>query len=297
MKAHIDPKDLIGHKLVDEAGTKIGTIDQVYLDDQTREPEWVSVNTGMFGGRGSFVPLENAHSAGEDFQVPYDKGKIKEAPPLDVDSHLSVADEERLYQYYGVSGHGQSGPTGDTRGAPPPAAGTAGKERPADSRATDPAVARAPRRTEPSVGDAAADTTMTRSEEQLRVDTERYESGHVRLHKYVVTETTRENVPISHEEVQVEREPITAENRGTVTDAKFGEAERDVVLHAERAVPHKETMPVERVRLRTRQVREEVPVAEELRKERIEVENEAESMPGKASAKSPGEMPSKERPT
>lgn len=278
MKSHVDPKDLIGHRLVDEAGTKIGTIDQVYLDDQTREPEWVSVNTGMFGGRGSFVPLEHANSAGEDFQVPYDKGKVKDAPALDVDSHLSVADEERLYQYYGITGHGAA-PDSGARGRA--AAGTSGTA--AAGAAGGRAMADAPSRPRTDAG-VEADTELTRSEERLRVDTERFESGHVRLHKYVVSETVRENVPISHEEIAVEREPITAENRGSVTDMSLGEAERDIVLHAERPVPHKETVPVERVRMRVRRVDEEVPVSEELRKERIEVEDKHDDKPGRRSA-------------
>jgi uncharacterized protein (TIGR02271 family) len=253
----VDPKDLIGHKLVDDTGGKIGTIDQVFLDDQTREPEWVSVNTGVFGGRDTFVPLTEARSSGEDFQVPYDKAMVKEAPALEVDSHLSVADEERLYQYYGVSGHGAAPDTAERETS----AGTAAPET---------------RPRPPSRPDIESDTELTRSEERLRFDTERFESGHVRLHKYVVTETVRENVPVSHEEVAIEREPITAENRGAITDTTMGEAERDIVLHAERAVPHKETVPVERVRMRVRSVDEEVPVSEELRRERIDVEDQRE---------------------
>lgn len=94
-----------GGNVVDNDGSKIGSIGQVYLDDQSGEPEWVTVKTGMFGGGESFVPLREATIDGNDLRVPYDKDKVKGAPRVaDADSHLSETEENELYAYYGADG-------------------------------------------------------------------------------------------------------------------------------------------------------------------------------------------------
>ena len=64
------------------------------------------------------------------------------------------------------------------------------------------------------------DDAMTRSEEHLRVGTEKVEAGRARLRKYVVTEQQSVQVPVSREEVRVEREPITDANRATPCPAR-----------------------------------------------------------------------------
>ncbi|MFE0460524.1 PRC and DUF2382 domain-containing protein [Kitasatospora sp. NPDC058965] len=101
MQTDIDPRDLIGHKAVDRNGDKIGTVDEVYLDDATGEPEWAAVRTGIFG-RDAFVPLTTSEFSGEELRVPYDKALIKESPDFGVGQHLSPAQELQLYRYYGL---------------------------------------------------------------------------------------------------------------------------------------------------------------------------------------------------
>lgn len=88
VQTDIDPRDLIGHKAVDRNGDKIGTVDEVYLDDATGEPEWAAVRTGIFG-RDAFVPLTTSEFAGDELRVPYDKSLIKESPDFGVGQHLS----------------------------------------------------------------------------------------------------------------------------------------------------------------------------------------------------------------
>ena len=112
---------------------------------------------------------------------------------------------------------------------------------------------------------------MTRSEEQLHVGTEKVEAGRARLRKYVVTENVTQTVPVSHEEVRLEREPITGANRGAaMSGSDISEEEHEVTLRAERPAVNKETVPVERVRLGTETVTEEHEVSETLRKEQID---------------------------
>jgi stress response protein YsnF/sporulation protein YlmC with PRC-barrel domain len=121
VQTEIDPRDLIGHKAVDRNGDKIGTVDEVYLDDATGEPEWAAVRTGIFG-RDAFVPLTTSEFSGEELRVPYDKSLIKESPDFGVGQHLSPAQELQLYRYYGLDA-----PTGERAAATaPPAQGTAG---------------------------------------------------------------------------------------------------------------------------------------------------------------------------
>lgn len=101
MQTDIDPRDLIGHKAVDRNGDKIGTIDEVYLDDATGRPEWATVRTGVFG-RDAFVPLRTSEFAGEELRVPYDRSLVKDSPDFGAGQHLSPAQELQLYRYYGL---------------------------------------------------------------------------------------------------------------------------------------------------------------------------------------------------
>ena len=125
---------------------------------------------------------------------------------------------------------------------------------------------------------------MTRSEEQLHVGTEKVETGRARLRKYVVTEQQSVQVPVSREEVRLEREPITDGNRGdAMAGADISEEEHEVVLHAEQPVVATEAVPVERVRLNTETVTDQQTVTGEIRKEQIELDDstDAADRPGR----------------
>jgi len=112
---------------------------------------------------------------------------------------------------------------------------------------------------------------MTRSEEQLPVGTPRRPRSGGPAAQVRGAEQVQQTVPVSHEEVRIEREPITEENRGAATDGPaISEEEHEVVLHAERPVVAKEAVPVERVRLGKETVSGEHQVSEEVRKEQIE---------------------------
>jgi hypothetical protein len=89
-----------GGEVRTSGGDKVGKVGQVYLDDETGEPSWVTVTTGLFGTQESFVPLSSADLVGEDLVVPYDKETIKGAPRMETDASLSPQEEKRLYSYY-----------------------------------------------------------------------------------------------------------------------------------------------------------------------------------------------------
>jgi PRC-barrel domain len=79
---------------------KLGRIGQIYLDDETSEPTWVTVKTGLFGTSESFVPLNQARLEGDDIVVDYDKDTIKNAPRIDADGDLTPREELALFRYY-----------------------------------------------------------------------------------------------------------------------------------------------------------------------------------------------------
>jgi uncharacterized protein (TIGR02271 family) len=260
---------VIGQDVYDEAGQKIGSASEVYLDDETGQPEWVTVRTGLFGTKESFVPIRNADLTDDGVRVPVSKDRVKDAPKIDTDGHLSPQEEEELYRYYGM---GTGTDTAQTMTTTDTTAGyatdtTAGTRADADfdERGTVGHDTSGP----------TTDNAMTRSEERLEVGTRSAEVGRARLRKYVVTENVTQTVPVSREEVRVEREPITDANIGNAMDGPaISEEEHEVVLHAEQPVVAKEAVPVERVRLDKETVTEEAQVSEGLRKEEIEVEGD-----------------------
>ncbi|MFI5705324.1 PRC-barrel domain-containing protein [Streptomyces xanthochromogenes] len=101
VQTDIDPRSLIGRKAYDRNGHKIGTVDEVYLDDATGAPEWAAVRTGLFS-RDAFVPLEPSILVDETLRVPYDRALIKDAPDFGVGRHLSPEQELQLYHHYGL---------------------------------------------------------------------------------------------------------------------------------------------------------------------------------------------------
>ncbi len=231
-----------GHEVVDPTGEKIGRIEDIYLDEQTNQPEWLAVRTGLFGRRVSFIPLAEAQPSGDDVVVPYAKEQVKDAPHAEPDGLLSEEEEAALYDHYGL-------PYSDVQsdiGLP-----TGGTE----------------------TATADADDAMTRSEEELRVGTRQREAGRARLRKWVETEQVATTVPVAREEVRIEREPITDGNIDQALGGpEISEGVHEVTLMEEEAVASTETVPKERIRLEKETVLEEEQVEGELRKERVEAE-------------------------
>ncbi|HEV2918962.1 MAG TPA: PRC and DUF2382 domain-containing protein [Actinomycetota bacterium] len=243
-----------GRAMVDPAGDKLGKIDAIYLDDETGQPEWATVTSGLFTAKTAFVPLTQAQDTGDSVRVPVDKQQVKNAPTMDPDGQLSQDDEAELYRHYGLD---YSEHRSDS-GLP---AGTADDTR-------DDTVGR-------DTSGPTTDQAMTRSEEELQVGTETRERGRARLRKYVTTETQQVTVPVQREQVRVEREPITDANLDAATSGPdISEEEHEVTLREEEVVVGKRAVPKERVRLDTETVTDERQVSEEVRKEQIQVDGD-----------------------
>ncbi|WP_298753118.1 PRC and DUF2382 domain-containing protein [uncultured Serinicoccus sp.] len=256
--------------VVDQDGDKIGKVGQVYLDDSTGEPAWVTVKTGLFGTSESFVPLQGATVQGQEVRVPYTKDQVKDAPRVEEDGHISVEEERELFRYYG----GRDGQQNANNGAP------ATREQEGTRTGTGTGTGTTDRadtgtgmqRTEGHTGDHDSDASMVRSEEQLHVGTEKVATGTARLRKYVVTEHVTKTVPVQREEVRIERESLDEQDRDRLTGSDLGEDEQEVTLTEDQVVVDKETVPVEKVRLDTDTVTEEQQVTDEVRKEQIDTD-------------------------
>jgi len=264
-----DLNRLEGATVYDESGDKIGKVEQIYLDDTSQDPAWVTVNTGFFGTSETFIPLQAADFSGDDLRVPYAKDKVKDAPRVESDQHISREEEQELYRYYGLT---------ETSGTTTGTTGTAGEHRGVtegvdtgvdtgvESRAT---------------GDEAS---VTLSEEQLEVQKHAQETGRVRLRKYTTTDTKQVEVPVTKERLRVEREPAS----GTATAGAIGDDDQveEITLREEQVNVQKEAVPVEEVSIAKEQVTEHETVSEDVRKEHadLDLDGSAEHDRGTGSA-------------
>ena len=205
---------VIGQDVYDETGSKIGSASEVYLDDETGQPEWATVRTGLFGTKESFVPIQDATLDGDRLEVPFSKDKVKHAPQVDHDRELSPADEDELYRYY----------------EPEPERLQRLEREESGGRDTS---------------DRSGDDAMTRSEERLVAHTRTEPTGKARLRKYTVTEEQQVTVPVTREEVRLEQEPAPDTTVRHGDDAPAGQ-DPEMTLWAERPVVTTEAVPVVR---------------------------------------------------
>src|ERR1051326_3007528 len=201
-------QDVTGFTAIGADGEKIGKVGQVYLNDASGQPEWVTVSTGLFGTKESFAPLYNAQPSDGEVRLAVTKQQVKDAPNINTDEHVGSGEIDALYQHYAgyldpagsQASAGEGYRTGTTGGgAEYGRTGYAGTEYGGGEYAGQGRDTSGP----------TTDDAMTRSEERLNVGTESVEAGRARLRKYVVTENVTQTVPVSHEEVRLEREPIT----------------------------------------------------------------------------------------
>ena len=331
-----DIPELVGATVFDSSGDKIGKVGQVYLDDRSGAPQWVTVSTGLFGTRETFVPVQQARYADGALSVPVSKATVKDAPSIDEDGHLSPEQEQELYSHYGLPRD-----NADTQTAPPPDAaadsGTTDPDSLDSSRSDDSADSSAPDSTDstdntdstdstdstevagvetmamgappeatrgegtdpagrdeantslgaraesgpdsvsdsdPADGDGDGDGDgVTLSAQQLHADTERVPTSRARLRKYVVTRMETVEVPVSREEVRLEREPISEEEAASMPAGEIGESDLEMILYEERVVVTKQTVPVERIRVATDTVTDTRTVSEEVQAEQVEFDH------------------------
>lgn len=264
VNSNFDFDTLENADVYDSDGNKLGSVGQIYVNDRTEQPEFVTVNMGLFGTKETFIPVNVTDSSAEGLRVQFTKEYIKDAPNIDVDGHLDVEEEHRLLEYYSHdrgagAGTGHSGAGTDRSGAGTDAAG-------------------------PGTGTGAAGAGqeshgLAAHEERLNVGTEQRERGEVHLRKRVRTEQQTVEVPVQREELVVDREkvdPNSADARSSDTINDAGQDEETVTLREERPVVDKETVVTEKVNVGKRVVEDTETVSGEVRKEEIDVEGEGQ---------------------
>lgn len=293
-----DIRDAQGRELLDRDGRPLGRIQQIFLDEVTREPAWASVDAPGDAGRLVLVPLAHASTEGEQVRVTVTSEEVTSSPATTGESERFSPDHmDRVRRHY------EDG---------------ALEDEPATSGATEPGGVS---------GTAVTDEppTVIRSEEELVIGRERVAHERVRLVKRIVTETVTQTVEVRREELHIERvtltdgasdvtsdepaartTPAAGHESGTGTgwrartaslplsgavdsvvdkvrrrrigsgEAVFGEDftedSVDITLMEEQIVVTKRVVPRERVRVRREVVVSQREVSDALRKERVEVE-------------------------
>lgn len=238
--------DWRGRTVRDADGEKIGSLGDVYLDQQTDRPAWGGVRTGLFGRGESLIPLDRVTPADDgDLHVPFPRDLVKDAPRVDPDVALDHDEEARLFAHYdgGGAATGNTGASGGSHAAGEPGHDTErterdterhGADRPRgdedgrrsgggdDRRSGDDTAAI---RDEPDAGveaderHHAGDHSMVRSEEEVVVkDGPMRPAERVRLKKVLVTDEVQKTVPVRREVVQLEHEPPPAGTVESVED-------------------------------------------------------------------------------
>ena len=242
--------DWSARAVIDSAGEKIGKVDEVYYATDDGSPEWLAVNTGLFGTKTSFVPTDGSRPKGEDVQVACTKDQVKDAPGVKPGEELSHSEERELWAHYGLD----YGDQGHSQGA-------------VDTTTTSArgAVGRGVRALE-------TNDAMTRSEEEVSVGTRRRDAGKARLRKYVVTEQVTVAVPVRKEMAVLETESVG--DGDSASGESVVDEDHAVVLSEEEVVVERKVVPKERVRLATKTVTTEQEVTEQVRRERFETEGD-----------------------
>ena len=232
--------EMRGAAVYDRDGDKIGSVEEIFYDDASRQPEWIGVGTGFFGTKRVLVPVQGASTHEDGIRVAYDKDQVKDSP--DIDSDEIYGDRERqLYEYYGLDSHVAGG------------------------RASDGEFER--RR-------ADATESVTRSEEELVVGKQQTEAGRVRLRKWVETEPVALDVELQRETARVVREdidePVSNDERA------FGNEEVEVRLRAEEPVAAKRTVAKERIGIEKDVQTQTDTIHDDVRRERVDVEGDVD---------------------
>jgi uncharacterized protein (TIGR02271 family) len=269
-----------GYEVYDQSGSKIGKVDDLFVDESD-QPEYVGVKTGFLGTSSTLIPWEAVSSTddeGRAITVATDKETAKNGPAFDDDREITPEFESEVYSHYGLSrssGSESSGSYGsyysdDTD------AGTVGPGMSMGD--TESGEFREHALTDEGINQSRGDDLededelrVQRTEEELRAGTREREAGSVSVRKRVRTDRERLEVPTRHEEVSVERVPVS---EGTASEAQIGEDEVRVPVTEEEVVVEKRPVAKEEVRIRKDVVEDTEVIEEDVRREEIDIDDQ-----------------------
>ena len=275
-----------GYTVVDEGGSKIGKVDDLFLDESD-QPEYFGVKMGFLGTSSTLIPADIATINNEQgfIEVSQPKSTVQDGPAFDDDREITPEYENEVRSYYGLGPIESSGSYGDYEetnghsGAGTTDSTTAGTVGSGMSMGdTETGEFREHDRNQEGLSQPGSDLEdedelrVQRSEEELRAGTREREAGAMKVRKRVRTDREQIEVPTKHEEVTVERVPV----EGEATEAQIGEDEVTVPVTEEEVVVDKRAVAKEEIRLRKDVVEDTETVEEDVRREEIEVEDDTE---------------------
>src|SRR5215213_4878260 len=177
-----------GYTVVDESGSKIGKVDDLFLDEND-QPEYFGVKMGFLGTSSTLIPADIATTDDERsiIEVSQPKSTVQDGPAFDDDREITPDYENQVRSYYGL---GAVESTEDR--------GTYGDYEAEHSDAG-------------TTSDLEDELRVQRSEEELVAGTREREAGAMKVRKRVRTDRETIEVPTKHEEVSVERVPVSGE--------------------------------------------------------------------------------------
>ena len=275
-----------GYTVVDEGGSKIGKVDDLFLDESD-QPEYFGVKMGFLGTSSTLIPADIATINNEQgfIEVSQPKSTVQDGPAFDDDREITPEYENEVRSYYGLGPIESSGSYGDYEetnghsGAGTTDSTTAGTVGSGMSMGdTETGEFREHDRNQEGLSQPGSDLEdedelrVQRSEEELRAGTREREAGAMKVRKRVRTDREQIEVPAKHEEVTVERVPV----EGEASEAQIGEDEVSVPLTEEEVVVDKRAVAKEEIRLRKDVVEDTEVVEEDVRREEIDVEDATE---------------------
>jgi uncharacterized protein (TIGR02271 family) len=275
-----------GYTVVDEGGSKIGKVDDLFLDESD-QPEYFGVKMGFLGTSSTLIPADIATINNEQgfIEVSQPKSTVQDGPAFDDDREITPEYENEVRSYYGLGPIESSGSYGDyeeTNGhsgagtTDTTTAGTVGSGMSMGD--TETGEFREHDLNQEGLSQPGSDLEdedelrVQRSEEELRAGTREREAGAMKVRKRVRTDREQIEVPTKHEEVTVERVPV----EGEATEAQIGEDEVSVPVTEEEVVVDKRAVAKEEIRLRKDVVEDTEVVEEDVRREEIDVEDSTE---------------------
>ncbi|CAA9530444.1 MAG: hypothetical protein AVDCRST_MAG05-4376 [uncultured Rubrobacteraceae bacterium] len=275
-----------GYTVYDNGGSKIGKVDDLFLDEND-QPEYIGVKMGFLGTSSTLIPMEMAttdESAGT-ITVSTDKETAKNGPAFNDDHEITPEYENEVRSYYGLGAAQSTGSYGEYEGSGTEDHSGAGTTGSTDAGTVGAGMSQGDTESgefrEHDAGDEGVSQShgsdlddqdelrVQRSEEELRAGTREREAGSMRVRKRVRTDRERIEVPTKHEEVSVERVPVS----GEATEAQIGEDEVEVPVTEEEVVTDKRAVAKEEVRLRKDVVEGTEVVEDDVRREEIDVED------------------------
>jgi uncharacterized protein (TIGR02271 family) len=267
--------NLHGQPVYDTDLDKIGEVNRVLYDASTGQPEWLGLSTGFLAGllgtKTVLVPVATASIESDGIRVPYTKDQVKDAPAVTIERDaISEADERALYDHYGLDYSRSRSASQLPESATPRATAAGDQPRETARERWEDRGRDATERTRP------ADTggRLELREEELRAQRRSVETGEVQVRKEVVEEGRTLEVPVTREEVYIERRPVEGRQ---VSDRPIDEGETlRIPVREEEVTVEKQPVVREEIEIGKRQVQDTEQVSGTVRREEARIEREGD---------------------